>query len=207
MLICYAGIPVLCLSFFGGVMSIIVLSTTRMYRTQPCTFFLLIATVSCSLQLFIAGVSRILAVGFYKDFTVLSFPWCKCRQYILTTCSGITATCVWLSTVDHFLITSRSARLRQWSKIKWAHGISAGVVIFWCFQSVPFLVFVDIRSVESSVYIKLLFRFFLLQITYENEISDPESTIAGVKDLTESMAEFRGQPCETCYSSHPTHWY
>ncbi|CAF1147857.1 unnamed protein product [Adineta ricciae] len=60
--------------------------------------------------------------------------------------------CRWLAAVDQFLITSRSVRLRQLSSIKRAHRTGIGVAVFWIVQSVPNLVFVDLRSNVCTIY-------------------------------------------------------
>ncbi|CAF3873656.1 unnamed protein product [Adineta steineri] len=142
----YAFIPFCSIGFFGSLMNTTILSTSRMYRTQPCTFFLLIAAIAQSVQYLTAGISRISAIGFHTDLTLLSPVWCKIRQYLIDTCYGVAFTCECLATIDRFLLTSRAANLRQLSKIKWAHCISAGVVIFWTLTCVPDLIFVYISS-------------------------------------------------------------
>ncbi|CAF3599151.1 unnamed protein product [Adineta steineri] len=142
----YAFIPFCCIGLFGSLMNTIILSTSRMYRTQPCTFFLLIAAITQSLQYLVAGIPRISAIGFHTDLTLVSPTWCKMRSYLIDTCFGVTTTCESLATIDRFLSTSRAANLRQLSKIKWAHRISAGVVVFWTLNCAPDLIFVYIRS-------------------------------------------------------------
>ncbi|CAF1433454.1 unnamed protein product [Adineta steineri] len=142
----YVLIPFCCIGFFGSLMNTIILSTSRMYRTQPCTFFLLIAAIAQSVQYLTVGISRVSAVGFNTDLTLLSPVWCKLKAYLIDTCYGIAMTCEWLATIDRFLMTSRAANLRQLSKIKWAYYISTGVVIFWTLTCVPDLIFIYISS-------------------------------------------------------------
>ncbi|CAF0759767.1 unnamed protein product [Adineta steineri] len=142
----YAFFPFCCIGLFGSLMNTIILSTSRMYRTQPCTFFLLIAAIAQSVQYLTAGISRISAIGYNTDLTLLSPAWCKIRAYLIDTCYGVALTCEWLATIDRFLMTSRSANLRQLSKIKWAYCIGAGVVVFWTFTCVPDLIFTYISS-------------------------------------------------------------
>ncbi|CAF0772505.1 unnamed protein product [Adineta ricciae] len=127
-------------------MNIIVFSADDPYRNKPCTFFLMIAAIAHSVHLLSATLTRILATGFDKDFSTMSIVWCKMRQYNIATAAGISLTCQWLAAVDQFLITSRSVRLRQLSCIKRARRIGIGVAVFWIVQSVPYLVFVDLRS-------------------------------------------------------------
>ncbi|CAF1359818.1 unnamed protein product [Adineta steineri] len=146
MLTLYAFIPSLCIGLLGSLMNVIILSTARMYRTQPCTFFLLIAAIAEFVHLLVAGISRISAIGFNIDLTLLSPAWCKLRPYLIDICYGMALTCEWLATVDRFLCTARSANLRKLSKIKWAHYISASVFVFWTLTSVPDFFSFYIRS-------------------------------------------------------------
>ncbi|CAF4202123.1 unnamed protein product [Adineta steineri] len=148
----YVLIPFCCIGFFGSLMNTIILSTSRMYRTQPCTFFLLIAAIAQSVQYLVSGISRISAIGFDIDLTLLSPGWCKIKAYLIDTCLGVAMTCEWLATIDRFLITSRSANLRQLSKIKWAYCISAGVVVFWILTCIPDLIFTYISSNVCANY-------------------------------------------------------
>ncbi|CAF4189010.1 unnamed protein product, partial [Adineta steineri] len=142
----YAFIPFCSIGLFGSLMNTIILSTSRMYCTQPCTFFLLIAAIAQSVQYLTAGISRISAIGFHTDLTLLSPVWCKMRQYLIDTCYSVAFTCECLATIDRFLLTSRAANLRQLSKIKWAYCISAGIVIFWTLTCVSDLIFTYISS-------------------------------------------------------------
>ncbi|CAF1358436.1 unnamed protein product [Adineta steineri] len=152
----YVLIPFCCIGFFGSLMNTIILSTSRMYRTQPCTFFLLIAAIAQSVQYLTVGISRVSAVGFNTDLTLLSPVWCKLKAYLIDTCYGIAMTCEWLATIDRFLMTSRAANLRQLSKIKWAYYISTGVVIFWTLTCVPDLIFIYIRLGSYNLYFSLI---------------------------------------------------
>jgi hypothetical protein len=155
MFVIYGGMALFCFNFFGSVMKIIMFSTVGMYRNTPGTFYMLISAIGGSIQLLNASIlSRYLGTGFFIDITRLSLGWCKVRQYLYVTCPAIAITCDWLATVDQFLVTSRSARLRNWSKIKFAHRIVIGVLIFWFLAGLPFLVFTEIRSVKT-VYMLL----------------------------------------------------
>lgn len=145
MFLIYVCAPFIFLGTFSCVMNMIILSTVTAYRTQPSTFFLLISTIANFLNILCTVPFQYLAVFLSINVTTSSLLWCKCRQYIALTCGGISFACVELMVIDQFLITSRSARLRQLSKSKWAHRIVAVIAIFWCCHNVPFLIFVDIR--------------------------------------------------------------
>ncbi|CAF1061489.1 unnamed protein product [Rotaria sordida] len=111
MFILYAGRPLFTISLIGCIMNAIMFSTVQMYRSQPCTFFLFIASIARCLHLLTAGLLRLLAIGFNIDPTIISLPWCKMRSYIILVCYGIAITCEWLATIDRFLMTSRAPNI------------------------------------------------------------------------------------------------
>jgi len=149
MFVIYGGISLFCINYFGCVMKIITFSNTQMYRNLPCTFYMLISAVGGALELIGALIQGILKTGFTTDITRMSTGWCVIRQYIVVTCPAIAVTCDWLATVDQFLVTSRSARLRRFSNIKSARRIVLVVVIFWILAGIPFFIYTTLRSVKN----------------------------------------------------------
>ncbi|CAF0838949.1 unnamed protein product [Adineta steineri] len=142
----YAGTFLFFFNFCGGIMTIIVLSTDSTYRRKPCTYFMLISAIAGCIQLLDATLARVLSTGFNIDLTRTSSVLCKLRQYSYGGAPGIAITCDWLSVIGQYLVTSRSARLRQLSTMKLAYHVSFGVIVFWALQSIPFLIFTSIRS-------------------------------------------------------------
>jgi hypothetical protein len=55
-----------------------------------------------------------------------------------------------LATVDQFFVTSPNVRLRQLSKIQWAHRIVFGLIIFGFLLSIINFVFLDISPVLNA---------------------------------------------------------
>ncbi|CAF1403143.1 unnamed protein product [Adineta ricciae] len=148
----YAGFTIFCFSLFGSIMNVIVFSTVRMYRGQPCTFFLLISAIVRSVHIFSIGLSRILAVVFHIDLILASLVWCKMRSFIVQTGFCVSMTCECLAAIDRFLVSSRSVKLRRLSKIKRAYRISIGVISFWLLQNAPYFIFVNINSGICNIY-------------------------------------------------------
>ncbi|CAF1466130.1 unnamed protein product [Adineta steineri] len=100
------------LNFFGGFMTIVIRSTKRSFRTKPSTFFMLLSAIAGCIHLINGTLARILTIGFSIDLTRTSIGLCKLRQFINIIVPGLGITCYWLSTINQFLVTSRSARLR-----------------------------------------------------------------------------------------------
>ncbi|CAF1356232.1 unnamed protein product [Adineta ricciae] len=144
--ITYIAPLIFLLSLFGCLMNTILFSTVYMYRSQPCTFFLLIAAISRFVHLLNTGLSRGLAIMIGKDVTLVSPVLCKTRSYLINVCLGISMTCECLATVDRFLVTSRNANFRRMSNIKLAYRITVVLLAFWLIENVPCFLFIDIIS-------------------------------------------------------------
>ncbi|CAF0838930.1 unnamed protein product [Adineta steineri] len=109
---------------------------------------MLISAIGDCVQLLNATLARVLAAGFDIDLTRTSSVLCKLRQYSYGGTVGVVLTCDWLSVIDQYLVTSRSARLRQLSTMKLAYRVSFGVIVFWALHSIPFLIFTSIRNMR-----------------------------------------------------------
>ncbi|CAF1385645.1 unnamed protein product [Adineta ricciae] len=164
MVILYAGSAVLFSSLFGCLMNVIIFSSFHMYRSQPCTFYLLIAALTRFTHLLMIGIPRGIAILFNVDLTLISLEWCKMRFYIVSTCFGLEMTFECLATIDRFLITSRKVYVRQLSNIKMAHRVTAGLIAVWLLQNIPYLIFVNISSNICAIYND----FWQLYSTYVN---------------------------------------
>ena len=139
------GIPLFVFGVIGNLLNIVIFTSVRSYRTTPCTFYLLASSIAGTMQLLGAIISRIIIMGFGYDLTRTSLIWCKCRQFIIATYVPLQLTYECWAIVDQFLATSRNARLRQLSNIKWTRWIAALTALVWHLYSVPFLIFNQIR--------------------------------------------------------------
>lgn len=141
----YFGFPSLAIGMIGDLLNIFIFSTVRTYRQTPSTFYLLGAVTANFIHLSIAITTRIFSVAYDLDITRTSIAYCKMRQFIIATYPSLGLTCESLAAIDQFLVTSRNARLRQWSNMKNAYRLVAASVIIWHLHSVPFLVYTEIR--------------------------------------------------------------
>ncbi|UJR17244.1 hypothetical protein I4U23_004139 [Adineta vaga] len=82
-------------------------SKVRSYRASPCAFYFLIGSIDNILYISLNLTIRILSIGYNIDTMDTSNAW---------------------STIDQFLITSKSVFLRRYSQIKWAHRIAFIVI-------------------------------------------------------------------------------
>jgi hypothetical protein len=146
----YGGLFILIVGVVGNGINVLVFSSVRNYRTTPCTFYFLIASIFNIVYITINLISRIVSFGFGIDLTRTSTSWCKMRSFCLFTLSLITLTCSCLATIDQYFATSQSANLRRFSNIKWAHRIVIIVIIIWCLHGIPVLLFYNISSITTT---------------------------------------------------------
>jgi hypothetical protein len=97
--------------------------------------------------------SRIVSSGFGIDLTRISVSWCKIRSFSLMSLALMTFSCSFLATIDQFFITSKHARLRRLSNIKWTHRIAPIMILIWIIHTTPTLVFHDISPITNTCVI------------------------------------------------------
>ncbi|CAF4230811.1 unnamed protein product [Adineta steineri] len=167
-LTCYLGPFILIIGIVGDGINIIVFSSIRSYRTNPCTFYFLVAAVFNFLYIAICLSSRIAMNGFGYDLTRISISWCKIRWFIVYTFGLSTLTFSSLATIDQYFVTSQSAYLRRLSNIKWAHRITIIVIIIWCLHNILLLLFYSIPSgtmactITNSIFAAYIPPFYLI---------------------------------------------
>jgi hypothetical protein len=146
----YVGFFLLFMGIAGNALNIFIFVSVRNYRTTPCTFYFLVALIYDMAELVIHLLARIVNTGFGITAGATSTIWCKARPYTVSVFGVITMTCQCLATIDQFLVTSSSARLRQWSKIKWAHRTVIGLMIIACIYGIPWLFYEDISPISGQ---------------------------------------------------------
>ena len=142
----YVGCFLLVAGTVGNVLNVFIFASVRTYRTTPCTFYFLVGLTHDIGQLLINLTAFIIGGGYGIDLTSTSTVWCKARFFLVTAFATVSLTCSCLAVADQFLATSRSARLREWSKIKFAHRMAIGVLIIGWLVNIPWLIYQDISS-------------------------------------------------------------
>ena len=146
----YVGFFLLIAGVVGNGLNLLVFSSVRAYRTTPCTFYFLCASIYNIIYLSINLTSRIFISGYGIDLTRTSTSWCKMRLFLAVSMTLTSLTCSCSATIDQFFTTSQSAHLRRFSNIKWAHRIVIIGTIIWLCHGIPFLFFYNISPVTNS---------------------------------------------------------
>jgi hypothetical protein len=146
----YVGLFLVVGGVIGNGINVLVFSTVRNYRTTPCSFYFLVASLFNILYIMINLSSRVASAGFGIDLTRTSDSWCKIRTFCLFTLALITISCSCLATIDQFFVTSQSAYLRRLSNIKWTYRITLIMIIVWCLHGIPPLLVYSISSISNT---------------------------------------------------------
>ena len=146
----YGGFFLLIAGVVGNGINVLVFSTVRAYRTTPCTFYFLCASIYNIIYLSLPLTTRIFITGFAINSIRTSTNVCKIRLFIGVGMILTSLTCSCLATIDQFFSTSQSAHLRRFSKIKWAYPIVIIITIIWLSHGIPFLFFFNISPVTSA---------------------------------------------------------
>jgi hypothetical protein len=146
----YVGFFLFVVGVFGNFMLILIFSVERNYRTTPCTFYFLIASIHDMFLLWFNLSLRVLSVGFSFNTSRGSMVWCKARYYLFTSWAVVTLTCQCLASIDQFLVTSKNARLRRLSTIKGAIKVTLCTIFIAYTNTLPWVIYGDVSSITKS---------------------------------------------------------
>lgn len=157
----YANPPLLIIGLIGSSILVLIFSKPIMYRKTPAIFFLLLASIHDAGALIVGLVPNILVALLNIDLNRSSVAWCKIRFFLATSIAPIPLSCTCLAVIDQFIITSDSARLRQWSSHKTARRASAITIIIWWLNGSLWLIYRDISPITGAcVYINSQFTLY-----------------------------------------------
>ncbi|UJR12698.1 hypothetical protein I4U23_016872 [Adineta vaga] len=166
----YGGFCLLITGVLGNAINVYIFSIVRSYRKNPATFYFLIASIFNIVFLMI-NLSIRIALGFNIDVIQISTNWCKARNYLLYTLAMIVLACPCMAMIDQFLVTSRQAKLRSLSNIRWAHRLVIIVIIISNLQGIPAALSYDILpttekcEITNSNFVKYKLVFLLGLLT------------------------------------------
>lgn len=135
------GMSIVVLGVLGNLFNLMVFLSLKTFRQSSCAFYLIVMSFINIGQLILGQFSRVLITGFGIDFTQTSLFFCKFRWFAIYTFSFISFTCICFATIDQFLATCDRVYWQQWSNIKLARRLSAGLVLFWIIYGIPYLIF------------------------------------------------------------------
>lgn len=144
------GIPMIIFGVVGGVLSILVFLSLRMFRENPSGVYLTMMSLVNIGNLLTGLLSRILMSGFGIDWTTKSSIYCKLRWYGLQFCVLTSFTCVCLTAVDQYFATHVHRGWRKFSNIKYAPRFVTLFVVIWFFHGFFYFVFFDLSKSPTT---------------------------------------------------------
>jgi hypothetical protein len=109
-------VPVFILGLIGNIFNILIFTRRSLYK-NPCAVYLLSATYMNIIVLFCGLIIRALMDGFNIDVVGNSLVLCRLRYIILHPSYTLSSWFLVLSSIDRFCISSRNAKLRQFSNL------------------------------------------------------------------------------------------
>ena len=103
----YVAYFLLTIGIVGNCLNIYLLSVIRSYRSQPSTFYLLIASIFNKINFLVGLGLRLLESGYGVKYLDMSVTFCKSRHYFVTTLPIIPFYCQCFATIDQFFVTSK----------------------------------------------------------------------------------------------------
>jgi 7 transmembrane receptor (rhodopsin family) len=137
----YGGLIMFSLGMIGNTINIAIFCCLKAYRSLTTSAFLAAASFSGQVylcfSLLLSALSKLL--GYSPMSRNLSF--CRAAQFIPRVTVQISLTCICLSAIDRYLMTSRSARQRSWVTPRRARLSIVGCIIIWLAYGVPSVIY------------------------------------------------------------------
>jgi hypothetical protein len=137
MMTTYGGLGMFTLGLLGNTMNVVAFSCLKVYRSLATSAFLVTASLCgqfyLTFSLLIYALSNVLEYNPAARYKSL----CRATLYIPKVTMQISLTCLCLSAIDRYLMTSRSARQRAWMTPQRARLLVCACVVIWCAVGVP----------------------------------------------------------------------
>ena len=124
----YGTIVVTIVGLFGGFCNIITFTSSRL-RKNPCAFYFLISSIFDLLSISFGLMSAFALTSLGSILHNKNLAYCKIRAYLIFSFPVISIYMVLLASIDRFLGSSISSRLRRFSQIKVAYWASIITII------------------------------------------------------------------------------
>ena len=131
----------------------LIVFTKKELRKNPCSVYLTAYNTSNLFMIYTAVLMATLANGFAIDPSVYNLSFCRFRYYVMFLFDILSPSYLILASVDRILITSRNARTRQRSTLRFAFICISIVSLFWILIHVHALVLPSFQTVPPGVTI------------------------------------------------------
>ena len=137
----YVGGAMFLLGTVGNLMNMIVFCCLKSYRSLVTSAFLATSSFAGQVYLTFSLVFGSLSYLINSDIPSRNSAICKTQLYMRNVCVQISLTCLCLSSIDRYLMTSRSARRRELITLKRARLIICACVVVWMCVGIPHAIY------------------------------------------------------------------
>ena len=145
----YAGLTLFSLGLIGNSLNFITFAFWKPYRPLATSKFLATAAFSSqtylSISIFISSLSNL--IGFNPSSRNLNL--CRASMLVSRAALQTSLTCVCLSSIDRYLVTSRSAYLRGWFTTTRSYLAIMITIFIWICYTIPNAVFASSNPIAN----------------------------------------------------------
>ncbi|CAF1137493.1 unnamed protein product [Didymodactylos carnosus] len=166
---------------FGGVGAIlnVIILTRRSLRSNPCSICFLASTFADLFIVFISIPVRFLTAGYNIDPTLLSVATCRIQYYTFWLSRALSSWYIALASIDRYLSSSISARIRRWSS-----------------KQIAYLTIAVVTTTISLSYIHVLI-YFTINVTRDKYGNVTSFSCNGENGFYRTFAAFFHLTCYT----------
>lgn len=124
-MIIYSGLFCFSIGIIGGLFNILVFLSLKIFRENPCAFYLTMMSIANTNQIIIVILGDIISTGYNIDWSQKSIIYCKMRPLLFHVIRLSCSTCLCLATIDKYLSTCLRPHWQRWSNTKLAHRLTA----------------------------------------------------------------------------------
>ncbi|CAF3875570.1 unnamed protein product [Rotaria sp. Silwood1] len=143
------GIVFLVLGVIGNCLNIVMFSSLlniKLFPSSPSRLYLLTTAIADFIFVAYLLTTRIMISGFFIPLTNTINFICKSRFFIGQVCIYISLFCTCFATIDQYLLSSRSVKVRQLSQLSFARIIVLILIIVSCLINMPELFIYNVYS-------------------------------------------------------------
>ncbi|CAF3726974.1 unnamed protein product [Rotaria sordida] len=140
----YGPIIILVIGIIGCLCNFITFTAPQL-RKNSCAFYFLMSAVFELLSITFGLISRLAADHLGSTLINTNQVYCKSRVYLVSVLPLIATYLVLLSSIDRFLSSSVSVRLRSFSQIKIAYHATIGAIVIGFLSCIHILIGYDLR--------------------------------------------------------------
>lgn len=128
----------------GNLMNIFTFSMLGNWKCNASSLYLLVKSIFDLCNMFFGLLTPLLSNGFKIDWTIKNQIWCKVRFSVgmMTFLCSLTFIC--FQSIDIYLCSSPSIRLREKSNVKLARSLILVCLFVWMSHMIPILIFYNI---------------------------------------------------------------